>query len=106
MLLFLVQINFSKEREELSCLCIYFLSSQYSLHFSSRCLGVCIALQSLKHLPTKIIVQGNEAVSVEFVHDGKLHRVTASKEVILSSGVIQTPQLLELSSIKDPEALL
>ena len=51
-------------------------------------------------------MQGNEAASVEFVHDGKLHQVTTSREVILSSGIIQKPQLLELSSIKDPEALL
>ena len=37
---------------------------------------------------TKTIMHGNEAAGVEFIHDGKLHKVTAFKEVIFSSGVI------------------
>ena len=48
---------------------------------------------------------GNEAAGVQFIHGGKLHKVTAFKEVIPSSGVIQTLQLLELSGIGDPEVL-
>jgi len=42
---------------------------------------------------------------VEFVHEGKKCTVHASKEVVLSAGVIQTPQLLELSGIGNPEVL-
>ena len=34
-----------------------------------------------------------------------VYKVTAFKEVILSSGVIQALQLLELSGIGDPEVL-
>ena len=52
---FFVQKSFFKDRVEPNCLCISFLSSQYSLHFSNKCLGVCTTLQSLKHLPFFIL---------------------------------------------------
>jgi hypothetical protein len=45
-----MQNNFFREREEPSCLCIFFLSSLYRLQSSSKCLGVCTAVHSLKHL--------------------------------------------------------
>ncbi|KAF2447510.1 GMC oxidoreductase [Karstenula rhodostoma CBS 690.94] len=45
------------------------------------------------------------AAGVEFSHSRKLHVVKANKEVVLSAGVIQTPQLLELSDIGDPDVL-
>lgn len=54
---------------------------------------------------TKIKLSGTGATGVEFVHDGKAYSVNSSKEVILSAGVIQTPQLLELSGIGDPAVL-
>lgn len=54
---------------------------------------------------TKIVLQHEIAKGVDFVHKGQQYTVQASKEVILSAGVIQTPQLLELSGIGDPEIL-
>jgi choline dehydrogenase-like flavoprotein len=39
------------------------------------------------------------ASGVQFVVDGKVFVVNASKEVVLSAGAIQTPQLLELSGL-------
>ena len=54
---------------------------------------------------TKIILDGETAKGVEFVHKGKKYSVHAKKEVVLSAGVIQSPQLLELSGIGDPEVL-
>jgi choline dehydrogenase-like flavoprotein len=55
---------------------------------------------------TKILgIDGGTANGVEFVHKGKAYKVEAIKEVVLSTGVIQTPQLLELSGIGDPEIL-
>ncbi|CAO2650551.1 Nn.00g018430.m01.CDS01 [Neocucurbitaria sp. VM-36] len=54
---------------------------------------------------TKVLLEDDRAVGVEFYHAGKLLRVKAAKEVVLSTGVIQTPQLLELSGIGDPTIL-
>lgn len=55
---------------------------------------------------TKILLDDNNAATgVEFMHDGKLHRVSSEREVILTAGVIQTPQILELSGIGDPSVL-
>lgn len=54
---------------------------------------------------TKILLDGKSAKGVEFLHGGKKYKVQASREVILSAGVIHTPHLLELSGIGDPAVL-
>ena len=56
-------------------------------------------------LATKVLLEGTTAKGVEFVHQGKKLQVKSTKEVILSGGVINSPQLLELSGIGDPEIL-
>ena len=56
-------------------------------------------------LVTKITLDGSTATGVNFVHNGSNLTVKASKEVILSGGVINSPQILELSGIGDPEVL-
>lgn len=45
------------------------------------------------------------ATGVRFSHDGRDHVVSASKEVVLSAGTVQSPQMLELSGIGSPEVL-
>ena len=54
---------------------------------------------------TEIILDGTTAKGVKFVHGGQAYKVNAKEEVVLSTGVIQTPQLLELSGIGDPKVL-
>jgi choline dehydrogenase-like flavoprotein len=56
-------------------------------------------------LSTNIVLEGNVAKGVAFMHSGTKHTVNVKKEVIVSCGVIQSPQLLELSGIGDPEVL-
>jgi choline dehydrogenase-like flavoprotein len=56
-------------------------------------------------LATRVLLDGNTATGVEFMHDGKRHSMQASKEVILSGGTVNSPQILELSGIGDPEVL-
>ncbi|KAJ8885278.1 hypothetical protein PR048_011475 [Dryococelus australis] len=46
------------------------------------------------------------AYGVEFFRDGKLHIVRARKEVILSGGTINTPQILMLSGVGPKENLI
>lgn len=52
-----------------------------------------------------ILDENKVAKGVEVLHEGTKHQVFAKKEVILSCGVVQSPQLLELSGIGAPEVL-
>lgn len=56
-------------------------------------------------LATKIVFDGRRAVGVEYVQRGKNITAYAEREVILSGGVINSPQLLMLSGIGDPAEL-
>lgn len=53
----------------------------------------------------KVEFNGTEATGVVYERGGQTHRVRAKREVILSAGAIQTPQLLQVSGI-GPGALL
>lgn len=48
---------------------------------------------------------GWKATGVVFVHQDKEHTVKVDGEVILSAGSVQSPQLLELSGVGNPEVL-
>ena len=54
---------------------------------------------------TKVIFEGKAAVGVEYTSGGTTHTVRAHKEVILSGGAVNTPQLMMLSGIGDQEHL-
>ncbi|MGJ5814268.1 GMC family oxidoreductase [Paludibaculum fermentans] len=56
-------------------------------------------------LVTRVIFEGKRAAGVEFVYDGRTHRVAAAAEIVLSLGAIQTPKLLVQSGIGDAEDL-
>ncbi len=53
---------------------------------------------------TRVLFEGSRAVGVEYVLAGRRHTVRAG-EVILSGGAINTPQLLQLSGVGDPDLL-
>jgi choline dehydrogenase len=48
---------------------------------------------------SRVIFDGRRATGVEYRHKGALHQVRAGREVILSGGAINSPQLLMLSGI-------
>ena len=48
---------------------------------------------------------GSRAVGVDYLQDGQTHTVETSREVILSGGAINSPQVLMLSGIGDANAL-
>ncbi len=56
-------------------------------------------------LASRILLEGGRAVGVEYARGGAASVARAEREVILSGGVINSPQLLLLSGIGDPEAL-
>ena len=53
----------------------------------------------------RVLLDGKNAVGVEYRHAGKLHRVSANREVILSAGAIGSPQILQCSGIGPQELL-
>jgi 4-pyridoxate dehydrogenase len=54
---------------------------------------------------TRIAFDGDVARAVEYRQHGATQRATAAREVIVSAGVINSPQLLMLSGIGDPAHL-
>lgn len=66
----------------------------------------CENLTILTHAFTqRVVFEGTRAVAVEFLHQGKLKRATAGREIVLSAGAIGSPQLLELSGVGQAERL-
>jgi choline dehydrogenase len=63
-------------------------------------------LQVIEHaLATRIIFEGKRAVGIEYERNGELHKVGASREVVLSGGPINSVQLLKLSGIGPSDEL-
>jgi choline dehydrogenase-like flavoprotein len=54
---------------------------------------------------TRIMFEGKRAVGVEYRQGDETHQIRARREVILSAGAFQTPQLLMLSGVGDSPAL-
>ncbi|WP_380058121.1 GMC family oxidoreductase [Falsihalocynthiibacter sp. SS001] len=63
-------------------------------------------LRVLTHAETEtLLLNGKEVTGVRFRHQGKTHEVRAAREVILAAGAINSPKILELSGIGNPELL-
>lgn len=56
-------------------------------------------------LVRRVLFEGSRCVGVEYDWKGARHKVFAYREVVLSAGSIQSPQLLELSGIGSPKQL-
>jgi choline dehydrogenase len=56
-------------------------------------------------LTHRVLIESGKALGVEYSKDGRLHTARVEREVILSGGVYNSPQLLMLSGVGDPEAL-
>jgi len=52
-----------------------------------------------KALAKRVLFDGNRAVGIEYTRNGQLLEARAGKEVILSGGAVNSPQLLHLSGI-------
>jgi choline dehydrogenase len=58
-----------------------------------------------KSLVTRVLFEGRRAAGVEFATNGSLATARASREVILSGGAINSPQVLQLSGIGNADEL-
>jgi choline dehydrogenase-like flavoprotein len=56
-------------------------------------------------LATRIVVRNRRATGIELLGDGETKQIGARREVVLSAGAVQSPQLLLLSGIGDGAAL-
>ncbi|WP_282605238.1 GMC family oxidoreductase [Pelagibius sp. Alg239-R121] len=65
---------------------------------------VNLRVESKAHT-TRILFEGRKAIGVEYRKNGQLHQAHAGREVILSAGSINSPQLLQLSGIGPAEVL-
>jgi choline dehydrogenase len=54
---------------------------------------------------TRVLIENGRAIGVEFVQGGQTRQVYADAEVLLSAGAVQSPQILQLSGIGDPDRL-
>jgi choline dehydrogenase len=54
---------------------------------------------------TRIVVENGRAVAIEYLRDGKVERAFAAREIVLSGGAYNSPQLLMLSGIGPADAL-
>ena len=92
-----------------------FSRSQYTIKNGRRCSSAVAFLRpALKRpnltvvtgaLTTRILFQGTRAKSVEYLKGGKLIHVAAEREIIVSGGTFNTPQILMLSGIGPAEHL-
>ena len=56
-------------------------------------------------LVTRVTIKGKKATGVEILYEGKVHRMNAGREVILSLGALHTPKVLMQSGIGDQDEL-
>ncbi|MGB3275079.1 MAG: GMC family oxidoreductase N-terminal domain-containing protein [Castellaniella sp.] len=54
---------------------------------------------------TRVLFEGRRAIGLEYERHGRIHQALAHREVVLSCGAVNTPQLLQLSGI-GPRGLL
>ena len=54
---------------------------------------------------TRILIENGRAVGVEFSQGGVVRQAHADAEVLLSAGAVQSPHILQLSGVGDPDRL-
>jgi choline dehydrogenase/4-pyridoxate dehydrogenase len=54
---------------------------------------------------TQVLIEGGRAVGIRYRQNGAMREMRAEREVILSGGAINSPQLLMLSGVGDPAEL-
>lgn len=63
-----------------------------------------LTLMTQAHV-TRVIIENGQATGVEWLSGGRINSARAAREVILSAGTLQTPQILQLSGIGPADVL-
>jgi 4-pyridoxate dehydrogenase len=92
-----------------------FARLQYTIRHGRRCSGAVAYLRPalrranlsvrVQAQATRILLHGTRALGIEYLAGGQTHVARARREVLLTAGVINSPQLLMLSGIGDPAEL-
>jgi 4-pyridoxate dehydrogenase len=92
-----------------------FAPSQLTIRNGRRCSAAVAHLRPalkrgnvdlvVKALTIRLLLERNRLTGVEYVVDGKKHVARVEREAILCGGAINSPQLLNLSGIGDPDEL-
>jgi len=77
-------------------------SASAYLHPAMRRRNLSVQLRSQA---TRVLFSGPRATGVEYLRNGERQRAQARREVLLSAGAVNSPQLLELSGVGDAELL-
>ncbi|MDE0111195.1 MAG: GMC family oxidoreductase N-terminal domain-containing protein [Albidovulum sp.] len=56
-------------------------------------------------MATRVLFEKGIAIGIEWVADGQVLTARAEREIVLSAGSLQTPQILQLSGVGSPDAL-
>ena len=86
-----------------------------TIHNGKRCSAATAYLHPILHrsnltcitgaVTTRILFNGKRAVGLQYAKDDVTHKVLADRDVILSAGAINSPQILMLSGIGDAYVL-
>jgi 4-pyridoxate dehydrogenase len=89
--------------------------SQWTIRNGRRCSAAVAFLRPAMRRPnltvethalaTRVILEGTRATGVEYARNGRLHQASTTREVLLTGGVFNTPQLLMLSGIGEADHL-
>jgi 4-pyridoxate dehydrogenase len=92
-----------------------FAKWQMTIRDGRRCSAATAYLHPIRHrknltiltgaLTTRVLFERNRAVGIHYMHRGHKKTTYAQREIILSAGVINSPQLLMLSGIGDADNL-
>lgn len=77
---------------------------------SARYLGPIVGRPNLQVLTgavaQRIIFRGGRATGLQYSHRGRIRTQEAGLEILLASGVVNSPQLLQLSGVGDPKDIM
>jgi 4-pyridoxate dehydrogenase len=92
-----------------------FARLQYTIRDGRRCSGAVAYLRPalrranltvrVRAQATRVLFDGTRALGIEYLAGGRTRVARARREVLLTAGVINSPQLLMLSGIGDPAEL-